>query len=266
MRRLGKNINGYLGETVAIDEILRDCAEAAAKHSWTIEHLDARPDAGLVFLTRLCTASEQAREKRVYISAGIHGDEPAAPLALRNLLQQDQWPTDLSLYVCPCLNPTGFKANRRENAEGVDLNREFRHPRQPETIAHVDWLSRQPGFDLCLCLHEDWESHGFYVYELNPDDVPSLAPRMIQKVSAVCPIDYSELIEGRQAFGGIIRPSLDPRTRDLWPESFYLITEKTRLSYTLEAPSDFPITARVMALEAAVLGVVGEVQGWKHGR
>ena len=75
---------------------------------------------------------------------------------------------------------------------------------------------------------------------------------MVAAVSECCPIDLSETIEGRPAAKGIIRPTLDPLTRPLWPESFYLLMHKTRLSYTLEAPSDFPLSARVCALVTAV--------------
>ena len=35
-----------------------------------------------------------------------------------------------------------------------------------------------------------------------------------------------------------------------WPEAFFLLTYKTPLSYTLEAPSDFPLPVRVAALVA----------------
>ena len=154
--------------------------------------------------------------------------------------------------MCPCLNPTGFALNRRENREGLDLNRQYLTPEAEETVAHIAWLKRQPGFDLCLCLHEDWEAHGFYLYELNPDHQPSLAEAMVGRVAQVCPIDRSEVIEGRPAQSGIIRPSIDPRTRPQWPEAFFLIMHKTRLSYTLEAPSDFPLAARVAALVAGV--------------
>jgi hypothetical protein len=103
-----------------------------------------------------------------------------------------------------------------------------------------------------LCLHEDWESDGFYVYELNPDGRPSLADHMVAQVAEVCPVDLSEIIEDRPAQGGIIRPSVDPRSRPQWPEAFYLLTHKTRLSYTLEAPSDFPLPARIAALVTGV--------------
>ncbi|HSU53242.1 MAG TPA: M14 family metallocarboxypeptidase, partial [Candidatus Dormibacteraeota bacterium] len=161
-----------------------------------------------------------------------------------------------ALWICPCLNPTGFLAGRRENDDGLDLNRQYLELKAAETLAHMDWLSRQPHFDLSLCLHEDWESHGFYVYELNPDEQSSLAEAIVNAAAELCPIDMSDVIEGRAARNGIIRPSLDPRSRPQWPESFYLLTNKTRLSYTLEGPSDFPLEARVSALVAAVKAAV----------
>ena len=46
--------------------------------------------------------------------------------------------------------------------------------------------------------------------------------------------------------------NISPQERPLWPEALYLITEKSRQGYTLEAPSDFPLQARVNALVAGV--------------
>jgi hypothetical protein len=140
----------------------------------------------------------------------------------------------------------------REDAAGRDLNRDYRKFEAPETRAHAAWLARQPNFDLAICVHEDWESRGFYLYELNPDGQPTLAEPMIAAVRPVCAIDESPVIEGRPAQGGIIRPAFDPATRELWPESFYLQAHHTRLSYTLEAPSAFPLDTRVAALRAAL--------------
>ena len=264
LRRLGKNINGYFGETIDIAAVLRDCIAAARAHGWAVEDLRATPRLNLLAFTRSRGAGavagpaddkgtpEAKRRPRLYLSSGIHGDEPAGPLAVRYLLQQDQWPAQLDLWMCPCLNPEGFGLNRRENAEGLDLNRQYREPRAAEVLTHMRWLADQPQFDLCLCLHEDWESHGFYVYEANPDGRASLAEAILAQVAEVCPIDLSTLIEGRPAQNGVIRPNIDPHSRAQWPEAFFLLTRKTRLSYTLEAPSDFPIQSRVAALVVAV--------------
>ncbi len=250
-KRLGKNLGRYFGETIDLQAVLSDCLAAADAHGWKSEELHSAPKQ-ILALTRKRNSSESPPGRHIYISTGIHGDEPAGPLALRQLLQENRWPAELSLWVCPCLNPAGFAKNQRENDDGLDLNREYLSCAASETRAHIAWLEQQPAFDLCLCLHEDWESHGFYVYELNPEGKPSLAPAMVEAVGRVCPVDPSELIEGREACGGIIRPSVVPRDRPQWPESFYLLTHKTRLSYTLEAPSDFPLGARVAALVAAV--------------
>ena len=260
MQRLNKNHGGYHGETIDIRAVLRDIETAAHQHGWTSEIIHESGEFKLLALRRqppstLNTDKSRAGAQpstRIYLSTGIHGDEPAGPLAALRLLQENRWPANAELWFCPCLNPMGFVLNRRENANGKDLNRDYRHLETAEVRAHIAWLERQPQFDLCLCLHEDWESHGFYVYELNPENRPSLAETMIARIAEVCPIDPSEIIEDRPARDGIIRPNLDPHTRPQWAEAFYLIVNKTRLSYTLEAPSDFPLTTRVNALVAGV--------------
>lgn len=248
MQRLGKNHGAYAGEGIELQTTLDAHHAAAQRHGWQTEWLEAAP---AIRLLALCRPLPHPR-RRVYLSAGIHGDEPAGPLAVRQLLEENAWPAGCALWMCPCLNPTGFPLNRRENALGSDLNRDYRHRDTPEVRAHIAWLERQPRFDLTLCLHEDWEAHGFYVYELNPEQRPSLAERIVSAVAPVCPIDPSPVIDGREANGGIIRPSLDPDSRPQWPEAFHLIRHKTTLSYTLEAPSDFPLTVRVAALVAGV--------------
>jgi len=261
MQRLGKNNGGYLGDTIDIQSVYTDIEAAAHRHGWTQEFFYHSDEFKLFALHRPAPSSiRHPQSSSVYISAGIHGDEPASPLAALRLLQENKWPEHLNLWLCPCLNPVGFRLNRRANAKGLDLNREYLKPTAEETIAHIAWLEKQPRFDLCLMLHEDWESQGFYLYEQNPDKHPSLAEPMVEAVAKVCPVDPSPIIEGRPAQGGIIRPNLDPKSRPDWPEAFYLITHKTRMSYTLEAPSDFIVSTRVDALVAAVNAAVEKLR------
>lgn len=255
VQRLGKNHGGYHGERIDIRAVLRDIAAAAQEHGWEREtfHLADGLEWFALHRSSPSTINSQPSTK-LYLSAGIHGDEPAGPLAILQLLRENLWPTNAELFLVPCLNPAGFLVNRRENVQGLDLNRDYRHLQTDEIRAHVAWLERQPRFDRCYCLHEDWESHGFYLYEVNPDGRPSLADDIIRRVATVCPIDSSELIDGRPASGGIIRPNANPSERPQWPEAIWLLAHKTRLSYTLEAPSDFPLGTRVEALVAAVRG------------
>jgi hypothetical protein len=155
-------------------------------------------------------------------------------------------------FICPLLNPDGIAKGVRENAAGLDLNRDYRHLESAEVRSHVRWLERQPNFDVAICVHEDWESTGFYLYELNPTGRPCIAENMISAVSKVCPIDKSPLIEGREAKGGIIRPVMNPAEREKWPESIYLQVHHTTLSYTIESPSALPLVTRVAALNTAL--------------
>jgi len=264
IRRLGKNINGYFGETIEIAAVLGDCLVAGRSHGWAIEEVPVAGRQPLLAFTRSASGKRNAAAEgkeptsapeqvvRIYLSSGIHGDEPGGPLAMRRLLQEDQWPKAAKLWLCPCLNPAGFAKNRRENLDGTDLNRDYLNPAAPETLSHTGWLKQQPSFDLCFCLHEDWESDGFYVYELNPENRPSLAEAIVARVAEVCPINQAQVIEDRPARNGIICPNVEPQSRPQWPEAFYLLSYKTRLSYTLEAPSDYPLSCRVDALVVAV--------------
>src|SRR5208282_30026 len=121
-QRLGKNLKGYSGDRIDIEAVLADCVKAARTKGWMVEDMLSAPKR-IVGLSRR-GADEAERRNRLYLSTGIHGDEPAGPLAVRQLLQEDSWPARADLWLCPCLNPTGFLANRRENAEGIDLNRD----------------------------------------------------------------------------------------------------------------------------------------------
>ena len=260
MKRLGKNVGGYFGEMITVRDELRAIKSAALKHGWDSETFHLIGDLELFALHRAPTSSSKPKEPpKFYLSAGIHGDEPAGPLALLKLLEENQWPTHAEFWLVPCLNPTGFILNSRENEGLKDLNRDYRHFETSEVTAHVRWLERQPEFNVTFCLHEDWESHGFYLYELNPDHRPSPARKMIAAVSQVCPIDLSPEIEGRKAEQGLINPSLDPATRPQWPEAFWLLQNKTRQSYTLEAPSDFPLPMRIASLMTAVKTALAEL-------
>ena len=247
MQKLGKNHGRYHGETIEIDQVLREVDRAAIQHGWSAETFLTADS----FELKAYHRNSPAAIHNLYLSSGIHGDEPAGPLALLQMLQENRWP-DLNLWLVPCVNPMGFRRNTRENADGVDLNRDYRHRTAAEVKAHVVWLQRQPRFDLTLILHEDWESNGFYVYELNPNKKRSLAEDIIAAVQELCPIESAPLVDNWECRGGIIRPQVDPQERPQWAESVYLIVNKSEQSYTLETPSDFPLSTRVQAQVAAV--------------
>ena len=77
VQRLGKNIKGYSGERIDIDAVQRDCIAAAQAEGWTIDEIHSAPRL-ILGLTRHAPPNTQ-RPTRIYISTGIHGDEPAGP-------------------------------------------------------------------------------------------------------------------------------------------------------------------------------------------
>lgn len=249
---LRRNHGRYLGERIEVDHVQRQLLETAVAHGWRAEAFLDQTDRQLHALHRPVPGTR----RKVYLSSGIHGDEPAGPLALLELLAANAWPNDVELWLCPLLNPSGLRASTRENADGHDQNRDYLHLRSIETRAHVQLLQRWPEFDLAICLHEDWEAQGFYLYELNLTPDPNVGEEIVRRVAAHCLIDVSPEIDGRPAQAGVIRPSADPRTRPEWPEAFYLLQHKTRRSLTLEAPSDFDLPVRVNALKTAVLAAL----------
>ncbi|HXB01926.1 MAG TPA: M14 family metallocarboxypeptidase [Opitutaceae bacterium] len=221
---------------------------AARVAGFRVEKFGETPSGPLLGLTRR-TAGPRPR---IYLSAGIHGDEPAPPLALLRLLERGFFDARATWFICPLLNPVGLARGTRENANGIDLNRDYRNPASAEIRAHVAWLQRQPRFDLAILVHEDWEAKGFYLYELNRTQQPSLAEPILAAVRAGCPIELAEQIDGFPASGGIIHPEGDLTKREVWPESIYLHAHHTRLSYGFETPSTLPLEQRIATLCTAI--------------
>ncbi|KXU37513.1 hypothetical protein AXK12_01645 [Cephaloticoccus capnophilus] len=195
---------------------------------------------------------------KIYLSAGVHGDEPAGPLALLELLAEGFFDDRAHWFICPVLNPLGFVKGTRENADGIDLNRDYLACHSAEVRAHIAWLQSQPPFDLTFCLHEDWESTGFYLYEHNPKGRPSLAPALLDAARPHMPIEPAHIIDERPIDEpGILRPEIKAQDRDDWPEQLYLREHfHYDLGYTMETPSSLPLAPRIAAQKALVATAV----------
>ena len=177
MQKLGKNIGSYHGERIEIASVLRDIRDHASACGWSFDSILSGPQLELPAWHRAI----QRPRRRVYLSAGIHGDEPAGPLAARRLVQENTWPDDIELWLCPCLNPTGFAVNRRENAHGIDLNRQYLHPEAAETRAHVEWLH----LGCSPCFGQDCSlGHLDCLNKLLPEQVLRAVRQALQQYSA----------------------------------------------------------------------------------
>jgi hypothetical protein len=188
-----------------------------------------------------------------YLSAGIHGDEPAGPLAALELLKSGTFDDDRAWMLCPALNPTGLAAGRRDNAAGRDLNRDYLKRTTPEVRAHAAWLETLPVPRRFLSLHEDWETSGFYFYEINlGDDDPQRAHQILQAVGPWFPPEPEALIDDHDVREpGWIYHDARPDFPDHWPEAIFLADRGCPISFTFETPSSAILEQRIEAHVAA---------------
>lgn len=191
----------------------------------------------------------------IYVSAGIHGDEPAGPLAMLELLRGGFFQSHPCHWLlCPALNPVGLARCRRENPEGIDLNRDYLLRASREVTAHADWLTAQPTPDLFLSLHEDWETSGFYFYEINlGGDQPDRARAILEAVAPWFHPEPGPDIDGHQPRApGWIDHRAEADIPSGWPEAIFLAKQGCPLSFTFETPSQAPLAHRIRALAAAL--------------
>jgi protein MpaA len=189
----------------------------------------------------------------IYISAGIHGDEPAGAEALITWAEENaERLKTLPLLLLPCLNPWGLINNRRHDELGADLNRSF-HREDLPVIAAARKLVEAYRFHCALFLHEDYDAQGLYLYEVARVR-PPWAAALLDAARAHIPIEPRVWIDGRKARAGLIRPRIDmARFAEIgYPEGLWLRMHHTDRSLTVEAPSEFALEQRVRALKAVI--------------
>ena len=240
----------------------RDVEEAARADGWTIRHLSPTASGIRPWLQRVAPArhatSTGTGAPRVYLSAGIHGNEVSGPMALLEMLRRPDFFAAFEAVIFPILNPDGLARGVRGNANGIDLNRDYRDPKTAEIAGHIDALKTLGRFDAAMMLHEDFEGIGAYLYELNDALAPTLGGEIVAAMGRHVPIDPRPVIEDVSARGGVLQrrdivmkhgPIED---RPDWPEAIYLSVHHTQVSYTTETPLPFPLEQRVQAQIAAV--------------
>src|SRR4051794_9913549 len=111
MQECELNTPVYRGEPIDIQSVL-DRIVRAAKAPWVQDNVSVSDER----LPQRSTALAYRRtsrfaHKRIYLSTGIHGDEPAGPLAIAQLMEAGAFTDHSEVWICPCLNPGGFNRN-----------------------------------------------------------------------------------------------------------------------------------------------------------
>jgi len=188
----------------------------------------------------------------VYLSAGIHGDEPASTEGLIHWAQTHRAELrKLPCIIFPCLNPWGLINNSRTDEHCEDLNRHFHHNRVP-VIHALKALIEPFKFSLSITLHEDYDGRGLYLYELERL-TPFWGEDLLELARPLIPIEGRTIIDGRRTTKtGLVRRKIDPKKFPMIPEAIFLHLHHSERSFTFETPSEFALDQRVRVQSALI--------------
>ena len=210
-------------------------------------------------LLRVDIPAQEPAVARLALFAGTHGDEPAPVVTVLDFLEQRMWarsPT-VAFSVFPCLNPTGYDLGTRENADGIDINRQFARDEVPE-VRTLRAAVANDSFDTFVDAHEDPEEIGFYAYAFFSNR--SWPRRIVEAVAEQGPIISTPEADDHPVEGGVVGQG-DEETRDErfreymadgeWPLPFYLYDLGIRDFMTTETPGMIDLATRVAMQHAA---------------
>ena len=187
------------------------------------------------------------------LTGGTHGDELAGVEAALNFLQRDvaDWLAHLSFEVLICLNVHGYVHNNRHNAQDVDVNGAWSGDDVPEVRVIKHWV-RDQRFKFVCDFHEDWESPGFYLYEMRRG-APLMGTNVVNAVERICSLNPCDQIEGLSAVRGVVLND-EKRENELRGEviPIELYHSYTDHSLSLESPTERRMDVRVAAHIAAL--------------
>lgn len=199
--------------------------------------------------------------KRVLITAGVHGSEPAGTMSAVELLELvAKNPARFPGYeftVVPLVNPEGFRDGTRHNEnDGRDLNREAEHDHDvPKEMALVMPVLDEGPWALALDLHASGSTttagkNGFFAIRTGGSDA------LLHDVMSEFSKAHDVLDETTQRYT-MVEPGV-MESKNAGTVKGYLYAGGTPASFTLEAPAR-------QALPEQVNGLLDLVQGFlKH--
>lgn len=214
--------------------------------------------------TLLCVEIGDVSRPTIALAAGIHGDEPAGPWALLDLLETGALDQSYAYRIWPCTNPSGYAAGTRASADGLDVNRTFGRGGSSPEARSIVMSNRDRKFVLSIDLHEDCDSLGFYCYDYtggafgaairNALDERALP---VEEMHAGYDLGYA-LPEGARFERGmvLVDPAAEARTLGAFTYTLLLARRAAARTLTLETPSQAPWAVRLAMHRAAVLAAI----------
>jgi protein MpaA len=225
-----------------------------------IGYADSRKSSYPVYVAKYGSAMGN----RIFLSAGIHGDEPAG---VYSLLEFMEGPVllhdDFEFSVFPCINPWGFENDKRFDYGGTDINRSFLEGNYNIADAINRYIADENGYVLAMNMHEDntkikvgdfprkSNPRGFYLYEMSLDG-DHMGPGIIRELEnqdiGIC---KDKEIYGERNENGVIYSASENGELSQFLENY------TKNIIVTETPTLWPIRKRILAQNSALRWVLG---------
>jgi Zinc carboxypeptidase len=200
----------------------------------------------------------------VFVSGGVHGDEPAGVYAALDFLEEiaPKFRSDFNFLVLPCVNPSGYEMDTLRSLSGANLNRQFDTKSiEPEIRVIEGWLIEQPcRFLVTFDFHEtvpEYQGEGFterdnpracYLYETVHDHKKRIGKQLIKALPPtleVCrwPTIYLDV----NSDGVISYPEANRNSVYAQETTFeaFLLHHKTDHAFTTETPTGWSFEKRI---------------------
>lgn len=214
----------------------------------------------------LCVDIGNAQCPKIVLVAGVHGDEPAGPWALLELVESGELSSRewFSYRIWPCTNPSGFDAGTRGSVDCADINRTFADGGQSPEARAILRANRQEKFLLSIDLHEDCDALGFYCYAYDPKLARAVIGALDTDGSPIQSFDDpfdlgSPLPEGTVTFQrGLVHadPVMETQAIGGLSYSLAMAARGTGSVLTFETPARLALEWRIAMHQTAVLAAL----------
>ena len=161
--------------------------------------------------------------RRALLTAGVHGNERVGVMGLYYLIKDiltsnDEWAryikSNYILEIIPIINPGGFNANRRRNANNVDINRDYMKKTTVEAQVMTTFIQSIKNDLYCaMDFHGSYEL-GFLATPQNSHIINKMMTLATQTISA-CADDWGSI------------ESVIGNTSDYYPYAYGCLSQNT---------------------------------------
>lgn len=207
---------------------------------------------------------KRGRGKKVLISGGVHGDEPAGVHAILQFLKEEihKYEDRFAFTIFPCVNPYGFVKSTKRNAQDLNINRQFKSGSAAGEVNLI--MAQLEEYEFTMDLHETGPDSimdpdeppgehpsAFYLWENCEDKKLRVGHEIVKNIKKinlpVCtwPTIYDDINNG----GVIWYPENCGTAIYAAGTSFeaYLHTNHTKQAFTIETPNGWKLKDRVLA-------------------